>query len=283
MTTTTMKTIAVSFDASLGGRRVLDIAARLAQEHDAGLVAICTASDEESNPAESYARGDAIGEVMRRRGHSISIHLAQAVQTLQLVSNRYGVTSDFRVVPESALRDEYVMHSFYADLLVVGHPDTPGAPSAWSFDCTLRRGGIPMLLIPPTWKEPVIGRRIVVAWNGSHQARNAVKAALPLLIRAHVVDLVIIDAEHLSGQLGEEPGADVAMYLAQNGAEIEVHRISSQHRSIAEALIEHAVGNDADLLVFGAYSHAKFRETVLGGVSRTLLGGSTPLPLFVLH
>lgn len=283
MTMTTMKTIAVFFDASLGGRRVLEIAARLAQEHDARLVAICTATDEEPNAAESYARGGAIGEVMRRHINSVSIHLAQAVQMLQLVGNRYGVATDFRVVPESALRDEYVMHSFYADLLVVGHPDTPGAPSAWSFDYTLRRGGIPMLLIPPTWEEPVIGRRIVVAWNGSHQARNAVKAALPLLARAHVMDLVIIDAEQISGQLGEEPGADVAMYLAQHGAEVEVHRISSQHRPIAEALIDHAVGSDADLLVFGAYSHAKFREAVLGGVSRTLLGGNAPLPLLVLH
>lgn len=280
MTTTTMKTIAVFFDASLGGRRVLEIAARMAQEHGARLVAICTVIDERPKATESHVRSDA--EVMRRHEHSVSIRVAQAVQMLQLVSNRYGVASDLRVVPEGALREGYPVLSLYADLLVVGHPDTPGAPSAWSFNYTLRRGGIPMLLVPPTWEEPVIGRRIVVAWNSSPQARNALKASLPLLARAHVVDLVIIDAEHPSGQRDEKPSADAALYLAQHGAEIEVHRISSQPRPIAEALIDHAVRNDADLLVFGAYDRANFREPVLGGVSRTLLGASTPLPLFIL-
>lgn len=126
------------------------------------------------------ARHSAIGEMMQRQLHSVPMQLAQAIQLLHLVGNRYGIASDFRVIPESDLCSEYLMQSFYTDLLVVGHPDTPCAPVAWSFDHTLRHGGVPLLVIPPNWQESAIGRRAVVAWDGSHQARKAVMAALPL-------------------------------------------------------------------------------------------------------
>jgi nucleotide-binding universal stress UspA family protein len=38
----------------------------------------------------------------------------------------------------------------------------------------------------------------------------------------------------------------------------------------------------ADLIVTGAYGHARFREVILGGVTRTLLKHMT-VPVFMSH
>jgi nucleotide-binding universal stress UspA family protein len=43
-----------------------------------------------------------------------------------------------------------------------------------------------------------------------------------------------------------------------------------------------AAERDCDLLVMGAYGHSRFRETLLGGVTRSVLDATT-LPLLMSH
>ncbi len=51
---------------------------------------------------------------------------------------------------------------------------------------------------------------------------------------------------------------------------------------VAEALLSHAADLDADLLVMGAWGHARAWELVLGGVTRTMLQSMT-LPVLMSH
>jgi len=48
----------------------------------------------------------------------------------------------------------------------------------------------------------------------------------------------------------------------------------------AEALLGYVEQHAADLLVLGAYSHARVRELLLGGVTRTLLA-RMPVPVLI--
>ena len=52
--------------------------------------------------------------------------------------------------------------------------------------------------------------------------------------------------------------------------------------STGEALLELAEVSGADLIVTGAYGHARFRELVLGGVTRHLLTHA-PIPVLIAH
>jgi nucleotide-binding universal stress UspA family protein len=52
--------------------------------------------------------------------------------------------------------------------------------------------------------------------------------------------------------------------------------------SVGEALLSHAADIQADLLVMGAYGHARLWEFVLGGVTRTILGSMT-VPVLLSH
>jgi nucleotide-binding universal stress UspA family protein len=56
--------------------------------------------------------------------------------------------------------------------------------------------------------------------------------------------------------------------------------MASNGRPIAELILEQAARSGADLLVFGAYSHPRSMELVLGGATRTLLA-EMPVPVFV--
>jgi nucleotide-binding universal stress UspA family protein len=49
-----------------------------------------------------------------------------------------------------------------------------------------------------------------------------------------------------------------------------------------EALLSHAADASADLLVMGGYGHARFREMLMGGVTRTILRSMT-LPVLMAH
>lgn len=135
-----------------------------------------------------------------------------------------------------------------------------------------------MLLVPPHWQGDQVGRRIVVAWNASKQARRAVADALPLLARAQAVHLLMVDTPKTEGA----PGTEMAQHLARHGVEVEIQAINSSQGGIAATIRQHVLDAEADLLVLGPYSRSRVVERVLGGVTEDLLA-EVPAPLFVSH
>jgi nucleotide-binding universal stress UspA family protein len=144
----------------------------------------------------------------------------------------------------------------------------------------LLSNGAPILVIPSGWKSESIGNKILIGWNASREARRAVADALPFLVAASSVTLLVVDSEERADRHGEEPGADIALYLARHGARVEVEQVSSQGSRIADIILSFAKDHGMDLIVIGAYSHARSVEMMFGGVTRTLLKLS-PVPLLM--
>ena len=103
---------------------------------------------------------------------------------------------------------------------------------------------------------------------------------MPMLIKAEEVTLLIIDAERNAELHGDEPGADMAAYLARHHVRVDLQRVTSAGVPIAEVIVAHAQDAQCDMVVFGAYSRPKLSEALFGGVTRTLLA-EVPVPLFV--
>jgi nucleotide-binding universal stress UspA family protein len=80
-----------------------------------------------------------------------------------------------------------------------------------------------------------------------------------------------MDADKKPGRHGEQPGADVALYLARHGAKVDVVRASSPDDGVAEGILSHATNHGVDLIVIGADSHGRSTERILDGVTRTML------------
>lgn len=277
-----LKSIAVFFDSSDEGLHILEIAVRLADEQDAHLIGLIAASYGDSYSAGTFAKGDAIREVIQRKQSALALRLLHAGQALAKVSDKYGIASEFRVIPASESGGESALHALYCGLLLVSHPNMNGTPIGWSLPQMLQRIGISVLVVPENWSGNVLGQRITVAWNASRQARRALIDAHPLLAHAREVQLLIVDSEEHPGLHGEEPSADTAAYLARHSVNVVLQRISSQGNAVADVIAAEATNNHSDLIVSGAWSHSRFTEAMLGGVTRTLLN-NVPHPLFISH
>ena len=116
----------------------------------------------------------------------------------------------------------------------------------------------------------------MIAWNGSPEAAHAVRAALPLLKLASAVQIISFNEDQ------NFPMADVRRYLDAHGvtAGCNEHRLDG--KTVGEALCHISSVLLAAYIVMGAYGHTRFREAVLGGVSRYMLAHS-PVPLLLAH
>jgi nucleotide-binding universal stress UspA family protein len=172
-----------------------------------------------------------------------------------------------------------VDRSRLSDVIVVTLPsegidyDGPGAMAA---DVALH-ARTPVLAVPNGKLGLDLSGPAVVAWNGSQESCNALRLTLEMLKEASAAHIVTVaDGEN------EFPSAWAAKYLARHGVKAELHSWPREGRTIAETLIEAAKVLNASYIVMGAYGHSRFRETMLGGVTRDMLRHS-PLPLLLAH
>ena len=103
-----------------------------------------------------------------------------------------------------------------------------------------------------------------------------------MLKRAKRVTVIVGDANPGSGGHGETPGADIALYLARHGIQVEVSQERTAGIDVGSLLLSRISDLGADLLVMGAYGHSRLRELVLGGVTRTILKEMT-VPVLMSH
>jgi nucleotide-binding universal stress UspA family protein len=202
-------------------------------------------------------------------------------------AGRLGVESFATHAIDDDARYALLLESRYTDLVVLSQdspaaaaPDLP-AHVAHLPQYVALHGVRPVLVVPHDYDKAVIPGTAVVGWDGGMPAIRAITAALPLLQRAESVQLVLINPDERSALHGEQPGADMALYLARHGVQVEVIRERTTSTE-GEALMALARDSGAGLMVTGAYGHSRYREWALGGVTRELLERA-PVPLLIAH
>jgi nucleotide-binding universal stress UspA family protein len=167
------------------------------------------------------------------------------------------------------------------DLAVIAQP-RPERPALERLiiEATLFDSGRPVLIVPYIQRAGLTLNRVLVGWDGSRSAARAIADAMPLLVKAKAVEIVIVAGE--AAKSDEIPGADIAHHLARHGAKAEVNRMVSIEIDVASTILSHAADVSADLLVMGGYGHSRLREFVLGGATRGILGSMT-IPTLMSH
>jgi nucleotide-binding universal stress UspA family protein len=280
-----LKTIAVFVDATPEGSKRARHAAALAHRWNAHLVGLhVSCPDHAEHPSFAFARGGkAIRSVILDRRADEDVAEAVAV----IVGRRFAalcrvrdVDAEFRVICQDRADDDAILSSLHSDLVIVGHPAPDGLPEDLSPERLLLASGVPILIVPNAWKRETIGTNVLVGWNASREARRAVTDALPFLTAARSVTVLVVDPDRSHQRHEEEPGADIALHIARHGAHVRVKQVSSHASPIAEIILSHAVDNGIDLIVIGAYSHARLAELLFGGATRTLLA-RMPVPIVI--
>lgn len=150
-----------------------------------------------------------------------------------------------------------------ADLLVIARrEDMHGMGTV---EACLFSSGRPVLLAP-TAPSAKFGSHVGVFWNGGCQAARAVGDAMLLLGNAQRVTIYTTGAE------GPAPTAgDLARRLTRMGITTLVDLVSPGLNSTANALLSAAERDGVDFIVMGGYGHGRFREMILGGVTRVVI------------
>lgn len=278
-----LKTILVFLDCPPAGQPRARYAANLARRHGAHLVGVYVApSGWQGDHASCFARGqDAIREVIERHKAEETSASQAALQSFKALTEREGINFDFRIIREGDANEDGKLHSLHADLVISGFPGPGGLPYNWSPEDMLLATGVPLLIVPETWNSNSVGEHIVVGWNASREARRAIADSLPLLIAARSVCVVLVDGDD-NARDGQTPGADIAQYLSRHGAKVEVEQTRSADHSVADVLQMAVQRHNGDMLVVGAYSHSRPRQTLFGGVTRSLLS-HVAVPLLIAH
>jgi nucleotide-binding universal stress UspA family protein len=268
-----LKNIGVFIDATPEGEKRADYAAALAHQCGAHLAGIHVVSaNRPEHRTDYFARGEkAIRASLAWEEAADEAATTTVRRSSEAISAKREVSAEFRVIRRGGPDEELILSSLHSDLVVIGQHELHELAGYLSPERLLLASGAPILLVPSGWKSKPIGNNILVGWNASREARRAVADALPFLIAAASVTLLVVDSNKRVDRHGEEPGADIALYLARHGARVEVEQVSSHGTPVADIILSYAADRGVDLIVIGAYSHARTVEVVFGGVTRRLL------------
>ncbi len=163
-----------------------------------------------------------------------------------------------------------------ADLSVVPRPKISGGGRGNEFMLSAVLHSGKSVLVIPQKPAPVVGRRVVIAWDQSVDAARSVTAAMPILQQADEVTICSCGPENQPGP----KSTSLAQYLACHG--VKAQRKKTKGRDIPAELEAVSKTQRSDLLVAGAYSRSRLSEIWFGGVTEYLLF-KTQRAVFAYH
>jgi nucleotide-binding universal stress UspA family protein len=169
-------------------------------------------------------------------------------------------------------------HEFDARLIVVGKrgeaENQAAAHLGSNLERVVRASHHPVLIVPPE-QRPL--RRFVVAYDGGPSSTKVIDILTqePLLLDAecHLLMVSAADAEHRSRL------AAATARLRDAGYSVNEVMTPGQADKVILATVR---DTDADLLVMGAYGHARIRTLIIGSTTTALLRASM-VPVLVVR
>lgn len=170
------------------------------------------------------------------------------------------------------------------DLVVVGrepHDSKVHLSQAGTLGEILQRSRTPLFVDSDDGGQVDLFGPAVIAWDGSYEAANAVRASIGLLKLASRVEIVRVSEEKEE----QFPNSRLLRYLSRHDLHAELREESARDSSgeaVAGRLVECAVDRGAAYIVMGGYGHSRLGEYLFGGVTRSLFA-RCPVPLVVAH
>lgn len=272
-----LKDILVYVDDSAHAASTVAAACSLALRHDAHLTGLTVNRPPEIPGFAAIEIPPSAVEILRQQRQEV---LDKERETFEKAVSAAGLTgrSGFSVASGRPL-ESLSLRSRYADLTVISQnaPESQGGGDDL-VDELIMASGRPILVVPYIGAPAEIGRKVLVAWNGSREAARAVSDAMPILESADSIEVFAVEPNGI----GDMPGADIAQHLARHGLKAIAAKTAGLDIEVGDVLLNQAADSGADLIVMGAYGHSRMRELVLGGATRHILGHMT-VPVLLSH
>jgi len=254
----------------------VDVAAAMAAQHGAHVMGVHVTTPPDIPP---YIEAQLGAEVIDAQVRFSQEMADEAKAAFESGLGATGTSTEWR-----ALRGDLVegiqAYGRYADLVIVGqvNPDEPALTLSEDVAGRLALSlGRPVLAVPYAGTFGALGKRVVVAWDGSRAAARAMGDALDLMQDADEVHVLGVNAEDGVGTC-----QDAVAHLARHAIKAEAHIVKAPDMEPGAMMLSHAADFGADMIVMGAYGHARWRELVLGGATQHMLEHMT-VPVFMSH
>lgn len=275
------KTVLVHVDESEHASERIKLAAAVAMAENAHLIGTATTG------ASRYIQRT---RMLAELDPNFMIHLEflrkranRGLEEFETIAQKLGIPSFEKRLVDDEAGGGVCLQARYCDLIVIGQIDPQEVSPVVMPDFpqyVVLNSGRPVLIVPYVGQFENIGNRVLIAWDASMAATRTITNAIPLLMRAQIVQVVMFNAQQLQAN-GALSGSDIALYLARHNIKAQVLQQTTE-QDIGSALLSLATDLNADLLVMGGYGHSRFREILLGGVTRTVLETMT-IPVLMSH
>ncbi len=271
--------VAVPAEPAFSATPALGLGIRLAAAHHANLsLYVLSPSPLLPSAAKSGTASAWFKREQERFGRQVSAAAKSAAKLAAQASADFVVET--AKWPLQARDERFVQLARTSDLSVLDAAIAGDRAQRTLIEDVLFDSGKPALVVPAS-ASPGLPRRVAIAWDGSARAARAAADALPLLRGADTVVAVTVAGEKDLSRMA--PGADLAAYLARHGVpNCKLANLTARRADVAARLRLFVNEEDIEMVVMGAFVHSRFREAVLGGVTRSLLDDAS-VPLFMSH
>lgn len=265
----------------------VELAARLARAHGSHLVGLVPTglldgtAPMDVDPTRSTEFVAAAADGLRLRAEATA-HVFR-----DLVRGPGSLSCDVRLVDGEPV-DATVRHSHASDLLIVGQVDHAKIDHDKTADVArdlpeqvVLHSGRPVLIVPFAGHFQEVGKRVLIAWDGTREAAMAMRDALPLFCESAQVTLVSLRKEGDTEADAKLCIPETIAWLWRHGVDAKAEQYTST-TGFADTLLSCVSSMNVDLMVMGAYGHTRLRELVLGGVTREILARMS-VPVLMAH
>ena len=263
----TYATVMVSLALDQANEARLEAAGQIAERFDAGIVGIASA---QFSPPLYFMSGEQAQNLIDQGEAAIKKRISELeVQFREATKNRAGHV-EWRSAVDFPAR-YIVQQARCADIVVSGgQNNTFSDPFALASPKDLvMQAGRPLFIAPDnvSWLDL---RSVLVAWKDTPEARRAIANSLPILRKAKEVTVAEIVEAGDSRPAAVSRVRDVVAWLSRHGVSAS-ELVPERSGDVIAQLDGIAADVGAAVVVAGAYGHSRFRELVLGGMTRHLI------------
>ena len=283
-----LKDILVGIDPSTDGESRLKLALNLVRAHQAHVTVCYVMREEHDAPVSPIFAGMPVNRGDTAAGDpafppaSREAERAEQVEELFRTELRaHGLGGEWHLLSpgETAV---FIDLAKAFDLTILGQLSPEIRSTGFRPDEIVIATGRPVLVVPYAGTFDTVGRRVLVAWDGTREAARAANDALPLLENAEAVTVMFVGARETTLAEHHPSIERMVQHLQRHGIPAQAEETLQGDLRISDVLLSRAADLAVDLLVAGAYHHSQLREALVGGVSRELLDHIT-VPVLMSH
>jgi nucleotide-binding universal stress UspA family protein len=292
-----LKDILVGIDPSTAGEGRLKLALNLVRAHQAHITACCVMREQPDAPVTPMVAGMPVNsgrgalippEARTTTGDPTFAPVSREAERAEQVEGLFrselrahGLGGEWHLLTpgETAV---FIDLAKCFDLTILGQLSPEIRSTAFRPDEIVIATGRPVLLVPYAGTFDTVGKRVLVAWDGTREAVRAVNDAMPLLEHAEAVTVTFVGTRETALEEHHPSIERMVNHLQRHGIPARAEETLQGDLRISDVLLSRAADLAVDLLVAGAYHHSQLREALVGGVSRELLDHMT-VPLLMSH